>query len=76
MNERRFNHEIDRINITLGLYGLPLLSPIDLGAFRGNINTEMKRLKKIAKRISIGPKTYFASQVVSIVNNELDRRNL
>lgn len=47
VNERRFNHEIDRVNITLGLYGLPLLSPIDLGAFRGNINTEMKRLKKI-----------------------------
>ena len=47
VNERRFNHEIERVNIILGLYGLPLVTPLDLGVFRGNINTEMKRLKKL-----------------------------
>jgi len=33
-------------------------------------------LKKIAKEISIGPKVYFASQVVAVLNNELDRRGV
>ena len=37
---------------------------------------ELKRLKQIATPISIGPKTYFASQVATIVNNELDRRGI
>ena len=37
---------------------------------------EMKRLKQISTKISIGPKTYFASQTIAIVNNELDRRNI
>ena len=37
---------------------------------------ELKRLKQIATLISVGPKMYFASQTVAIVNNELDRRNL
>ena len=34
---------------------------------------ELKRLKKIAIPVTIGKKTYFASQTVAIVNNELDR---
>jgi len=37
---------------------------------------EMKRLKQISTKVSIGPKTYFASQTIAIVNNELDRRNI
>lgn len=45
-----------------------------LGDHLGLPPKEMKRLKKTAIPISIGPKTYFASQVVAIVNNELDRR--
>jgi len=45
-----------------------------LGDHLGLPPKEMKRLKKTAVPISIGPKTYFASQVVAIVNNELDRR--
>jgi len=47
-----------------------------LGDHEGMPKKELKRLKEIATPISIGPKTYFASQVVAIVNNELDRRNL
>jgi len=35
---------------------------------------QLKRLKQIAKPISIGKNTYFASQTVTIVHNELDRR--
>ncbi|VVB79564.1 tRNA (pseudouridine(54)-N(1))-methyltransferase [uncultured archaeon] len=37
---------------------------------------ELKRLKKLMTPVSIGPKTYFASQTVAIVNNELDVRGI
>ncbi|MGD9275862.1 MAG: hypothetical protein PVJ67_01690 [Candidatus Pacearchaeota archaeon] len=45
-----------------------------LGDHEGLPKKELKRLKQIAKPISIGPKMYFASQVVAVVNNELDNR--
>lgn len=35
---------------------------------------ELKRLKAVCKTVSIGKKMYFASQVMTIVNNEIDRR--
>lgn len=35
---------------------------------------ELKRLKKNFNLVSVGPKIYFASQVVTIINNELDIR--
>lgn len=47
-----------------------------LGDHEGLPKKELKRLKQIAGLVSIGPKTYFASQSVAIVNNELDRRKL
>jgi len=47
-----------------------------LGDQEGLPTKEMKRFKKMATKISIGPKVYFASQTVAIVNNELDRRNI
>jgi len=47
-----------------------------LGDHDGFPLKELKRLKQIATPISIGPKTYFASQVATIVNNELDRRGI
>jgi tRNA (pseudouridine54-N1)-methyltransferase len=47
-----------------------------LGDHEGLPKKELKRLKKIAIPVSIGPNMYFASQVVTIVNNELDRRNI
>ena len=37
---------------------------------------ELKRLKKITTPVSLGKKTYFASQTIAVVNNELDRRGL
>lgn len=45
-----------------------------LGDHLGLPNKELKRLKEICTPVSIGKRTYFASQVVSIVNNEIDRR--
>jgi tRNA (pseudouridine54-N1)-methyltransferase len=45
-----------------------------LGDHDGFPKKELKALKKIATPVNIGPKTYFASQTVAIVNNELDRR--
>ena len=47
-----------------------------LGDQDGLPKKELKRLKKTAIPVSVGPKTYFASQTVVIVNNELDIRNL
>ncbi len=45
-----------------------------LGDHKGLPLKELKRLKKICTPVTLGKRTYFASQVVSIVNNELDRR--
>ena len=47
-----------------------------LGDHEGLPDKELKRLKKMAIPISVGPKIYFASQVVAVVNNELDRRGV
>jgi len=47
-----------------------------LGDHDGLPKKELKRLKKTAIPVSIGPKTYFASQTIAVVNNELDRRNI
>lgn len=47
-----------------------------LGDHEGFPQKELKRLKSIAQKISVGPKIYFASQVAVIVNNELDRRGM
>ncbi|MEK6847311.1 MAG: tRNA (pseudouridine(54)-N(1))-methyltransferase TrmY, partial [Nanoarchaeota archaeon] len=45
-----------------------------LGDHKGLPSKEYKRLAKIATPVTIGPKTYFASQTIAIVQNELDRR--
>jgi len=37
---------------------------------------ELKRLKKKFNPVSVGPEVYFASQVVTIINNELDLREI
>jgi tRNA (pseudouridine54-N1)-methyltransferase len=47
-----------------------------LGDHDGLPKKELKRLKQIATPVSIGPKMYFASQVVAIVNNEMDRKGI
>lgn len=45
-----------------------------LGDHRGLPTKELKRLKKMAKPVTIGKRVYFASHVVAIINNEVDRR--
>ncbi len=47
-----------------------------LGDQEGLPKKELKRLKEIATPVSVGNKMYFASQVIAIVNNELDRREV
>ena len=47
-----------------------------LGDHEGLPPKELKRLKKMLNSVSIGPRMYFASQVVAVVNNELDRKGI
>jgi tRNA (pseudouridine54-N1)-methyltransferase len=47
-----------------------------LGDHLGLPKKEIKQLKKLARPITIGNRTYFASQTVAIVNNELDRQGI
>lgn len=53
---------------------IPEKSVFVIGDQNGFPKKEMGRLKKVSSKISVGPKIYFASQVVSILNNELDIR--
>lgn len=55
---------------------IPNESVFVIGDHEGLPRKELKRLKKESTSISVGPKMYFASQVVSIINNELDIRGL
>ena len=55
---------------------IPENSVFVLGDQDGLPKKEMKRLKKSCSLVSVGPKTYFASQVVAMLNNELDRRDV
>ncbi len=67
---------LDRRGESLRKAKIPKEPVFLIGDQKGLPKIELKKLKKIATKISIGPKTYFASQVVAIVNNELDFRNI
>ena len=47
-----------------------------LGDHDGLPKKELRRLKDMTNPVSIGPKMYFASQTVAVVNNELDNRGI
>ena len=48
-----------------------------IGDQNGIPKPEAKKMKKMKiNKISVGPQMYFASQTVTIIQNELDRRNL
>ena len=47
-----------------------------LGGHEGLPKKESREINKIAKKVSLGNVTYFSSQAITILNNELDRRNL
>ncbi len=53
---------------------IPKDSVFILGDQEGLPKKELKRLKSLAVPVSVGKNIYFASQVVTIVNNELDHR--
>ena len=53
---------------------IPEESVFIIGDHNGLPKKEFKRLKEISEIISVGPAVYFASQVVTIINNELDLR--
>ena len=55
---------------------IPENSVFVVGDHDGLPKKELKRLRRIATLISAGPKTYFASQVITIINNELDLRGI
>ncbi|MBU0894446.1 MAG: hypothetical protein KKF48_05130 [Nanoarchaeota archaeon] len=47
-----------------------------LGDQDGLPKKELKRLKKIVVPVSVGSKMYFSSQVIAVINNELDFRGI
>ena len=47
-----------------------------LGDHEGIPKKEKRELEKIAKKISLGKVTYFASQSLTILQNEIDRRRI
>ena len=47
-----------------------------IGDHEGLPKKELRRLKKVTTPVSVGPKMYFASQTIAILNNELDRRSI
>ncbi len=47
-----------------------------LGDQDGFNKKELKDLEKIGKKISIGKVTYFASQTLAVIQNELDRKKI
>ena len=53
---------------------IPKESVFVLGDHEGLPKKELKRLRDLVVPVSVGPKIYFASQVVTILNNELDIR--
>jgi len=55
---------------------IPKESVFVVGDRNGLPKKELKRMKKIANLISVGPKTYFTSQAITIINNELDLRGI
>ena len=53
---------------------IPEESVFVVGDQNGFPKKELKRLKKKSRLVSVGPKVYFASQVATLINNELDLR--
>ncbi|MEK6850516.1 MAG: tRNA (pseudouridine(54)-N(1))-methyltransferase TrmY [Nanoarchaeota archaeon] len=45
-----------------------------LGDHKGLPLKELKRLRSFCTPVTIGPRVYFASQTVAVVNNEIDKR--
>ena len=67
---------LDKKGEDLRKVDLPKNCVFILGDHKGLPKKEWKRLMRLATPVSVGGKMYFASQVVAIVNNELDYREI
>lgn len=65
---------LDRKGESIRKIKIPDESIFIVGDQNGFPKKELKRLKKMSRLVSVGPKVYFASQVVTLINNELDLR--
>jgi tRNA (pseudouridine54-N1)-methyltransferase len=54
---------------------IPEKSVFVLADQEGFPHKELKKLKSLGTPVSVGNQTYFASQVITLVQNELDRKN-
>ena len=75
-NEGKKIFILDKNGESIRKIKIPNESVFVLGDHEGLPKKELRRLKSISESVSIGNKMYFASQVVAIVNNELDVRNI
>ncbi|MBL7058844.1 hypothetical protein ISS08_00110 [Candidatus Pacearchaeota archaeon] len=76
MNEGKSIFILDKKGEDIRKAKIPKDSVFIFGDQEGLPRKEFKRLKKMVNSVSIGPKMYFASQTITIVNNELDKRGL
>lgn len=67
---------LDRKGIDVRDIKIPKDCVFIIGDQEGLPKKEIKRLKKQAEMVSLGPKMYFASQTIAVINNELDRRGI
>ncbi len=67
---------LDKEGESIREINIPKESCFILGDHEGLPKKEIKRLKDFLTPVSVGPKMYFASQTVAVVNNELDVRGL
>jgi tRNA (pseudouridine54-N1)-methyltransferase len=67
---------LDKKGEDLRKVGIPEDCAFVIGDHEGLEKKELKRLKQTATPVSVGTKVYFASQVVAVVNNELDYRGI
>ena len=66
---------LDNTGTLLRDTNLPQDAVFVLGDHEGIPRQEKKEIEKIAKKISLGKVMYFASQSLTILQNELDLRN-
>ena len=76
MNEGKTIYILDKDGEDIRTVGIKNDCVFVLGDHEGLPIKELKRLKRECVPVSIGNRMYFASQVVAIVNNELDRRGI
>ena len=74
--EEKTIYLLDKKGTNIRKEKIPKNAVFILGDHEGIPKKEKRRINKIAKKISIGPHTYFASQTLTIIQNELDLRNL